>query len=217
MRKDKKIAIQLRKDGLSYNAISEKLSVPKSTLSEWFSEFSWSAVIKKDLTQKAFEKSYPKLMEMSMVWKTKWEKVRENARNEAEKEFTNLAKDPLFIAGVMIYWGEGDRNLKTPVRVSNTDPEMLRIFVKFLRQICNIPVGKIKGYIVIYPDLDETTCKKYWSAKIGIEPHLFFKTQVIQGRHKTKRLTYGIGAVRVSSCQLKEKMLIWIEKFSKHL
>ncbi len=35
MRKDKEIAIKLRKQGLSYSQIKNKLDIPKSTLSYW--------------------------------------------------------------------------------------------------------------------------------------------------------------------------------------
>jgi len=211
MRTDREKVFALRRRGWSYNLIHKKLGVPISTLSNWLSEIPWSKTIQRDLTRKAFLKVYPQLQAMNRARVLKWEKWRGEARQEAERDFTTLAQDRLFIAGIIIYWGEGDKNPKNPVRVSNTDPHMLRIFVRFLRTICALPEDKVRAHLVLYPDLDELTCKKYWSSLIGIDQTLFYKTQVIQGKHKTKRLGYGICSVEVSSRQLKEKVLVWIK------
>ena len=39
----------------------------------------------------------------------------------------------LFVAGVMLYWAEGDKTSRNAARLSNSDPEVLRLFVRFLR------------------------------------------------------------------------------------
>lgn len=212
MRHDKEKVFVLRKRGWSYNLIHKKLGVPRSTLSNWLSGVVWSQTIRKDLTQKAFLKVYPQLQAMNQARIAKWEEWREAARKEAKRDFISLSKNKLFVTGVVIYWGEGDRNPKNPVRVSNTDAQMLKIFVSFLKTICGLPGNKIKAHLTLYPDLNEAVCKKYWSSSIGVDISLFNKTQVIQGRHKTKRLEYGICAVEVASRQLKEKLLVWIKK-----
>lgn len=215
MRQDKESALALRKRGYSYNFINKKLNVPISTLSDWFSSIRWSQVIKRDLTQRAFEKVYPQLRAMSKARSLMWEKWRERARKEAAIDFKKLSLDPLFISGVMIYWGEGDKIPKNPVRVSNVDPRLLHMFVKFLREKCGLPEGKIKAHLILYPDLTEGECKKYWSTRINVRPQLFNKTQFIKGRHKTRRLNRGICCVEITSRQLKEKILVWIDLFSK--
>ena len=52
MRKDKKKAISLRLSGKSYNEISTKLGVPKSTLSSWFRREKWPTDFLKDICSK---------------------------------------------------------------------------------------------------------------------------------------------------------------------
>ncbi|MDP3772160.1 MAG: hypothetical protein Q8Q94_02160 [bacterium] len=149
---------------------------------------------------------------MNQARTLKWEEWRQETRREAERDFSLLSQNQLFIAGVVIYWGEGDKNPKNPVRVSNTDPHMLNIFVKFLKTTCKLPEDRIRAHLILYPDLDDSLCKKYWSSLIGINQNLFYKTQVIQGRHETRRLGHGICSVEVSSRQLKEKILVWINR-----
>lgn len=211
MRSDREKVFALRRRGWSYNLIHKKLGVPRSTLSNWLSEIPWSKTIRRDLTRKAFLKVYPQLQAMNRARVLKWEKWREEARQEAEKDFIAFSQGRLFITGIVIYWGEGDKNPRNPVRVSNTDPHMLNVFVKFLRTSCGLPENKVKAHLILYPDLDEVACKKYWSSLIGIGQTFFYKTQVIQGRHKTRRLGHGICVVEVSSRQLKEKILVWIK------
>jgi len=215
MRSDKSVAFELRRSGKSYNEIKSRLNLSKATLSDWFSELDWSIDIKRTLTDKAFEKVRPKFTKMVEFNRRRWKRWRENARKEAKNDFSRYRNDLLFCAGVMLYWGEGDKNPKNPVRVSNTDPGLLRVFVKFLKHYAKVPSSKIKAFSILYPDLDEKTSNRYWSSKIGLPLKNFYKTQHIQGRHKTRRLGYGIGAVVVSSGQLKEKILQWIELYSR--
>jgi hypothetical protein len=40
--------------------------------------------------------------------------------------------DPLHVAGCMLYWAEGDKN-RNQARLSNSDPEVIRTYVAFLR------------------------------------------------------------------------------------
>lgn len=215
MRKDKETALELRRNGKSYEFISNKLGIPISTLSGWLSRSNWSRATREELTQKAFQKVQPKFQKMAEINKRRWELWRNQAREEAVREFEIYKNDLLFCAGIMIYWGEGDKNPKNPVRVSNIDSDLLALFVNFLKKYA--AQYKIRPHMILYPDLNEKTCKKYWSSKIKIDPDHFYKTQHIIGRHKTRRTRYGIGAVTISSRQLKEKILKWIELYSKQL
>src|SRR3989344_4541773 len=217
MRQDKIKGFSLRKRGFSYNDISKKLKISKSTLSKWFSNLSWSKEIKQKLIQKSFVKISRKFEQMNKKRSLFWKNRRRESRQEAFKDFNQLLKYPLFICGVVIYWGEGDRNPKNPVRISNTDPRMLRIFMKFLIEICKVEKTKIHAHMVLYPDLREKECKKYWSSRIGVSSSFFYKTQRIEGGHKRKKLEFGICAISVSNVCLKEKILVWIENFASKI
>lgn len=155
MRNDKHLAIKLRKQGKSYNKISRELQISKSTLSSWFSDIGWSKGIKKELTRKANYIARRSLQRYNKKRKEKWEQWREEARQEAEREFLKLMKTPLFIAGLMIYWGEGDSKIKNPIRLSNTDPRMIALYTKFLTKSLNILKENLRPTIILYPDLSE--------------------------------------------------------------
>ncbi|PIY96753.1 MAG: hypothetical protein COY66_03120 [Candidatus Kerfeldbacteria bacterium CG_4_10_14_0_8_um_filter_42_10] len=192
------------------------LNIPKSTLATWFSELNWSQEIKKELTRKANYIAKKRLCIINKARRESWERWREQARIQARKNFVKLKNNPLFIAGVMLYWGEGDSKIENSiVRLSNTNPQLIKMFSLFLQKTCGVPKEKIKIALILYPDLNEGKCHQFWSQVTNIPSTQFRKTQYIKGRHPTKRLTNGICMVNVSSRELKEKIFVWIEKFYK--
>src|SRR3989338_7827862 len=107
MRKDKEKATELRRAGKSYKEISRTLGIPTATLCGWFKDLNWSIEIRNRLGTKA-SFSYPeKLALMVAATRKKFALLHEEYRQEAIEEFKTKKNDPLFIAGVMLYWGEG--------------------------------------------------------------------------------------------------------------
>lgn len=141
----------------------------------------------------------------------------EEAREEARKELEDLKYNPLFIAGMMLYWGEGDKLTRGQVRLSNADPELVRLFAEFLRKACRVPETKIKASLLIYPDIEEQSTLRFWSFATGIASARFTKSVLIEGKHKTRRLRYGVCSVMVHSTYLKEKVLEWMKLLPKEL
>ena len=217
MRKDRKEALQLRSLGKSYSEIKKFLGVPKSTLSDWLRKIHWSKRIKHILAEKAKEKNTIRLRNLNKIRGKHLARLYREARNEAKKEFEYFKLYPIFISGLTIYWGEGDKLSRYIIKVANTDPRMIRVFVKFLHEICGIPKKAIRAYILLYPDLDPNKCKDFWIRKSGLSTKNFNKCVVIQGRHKTKRIPYGVCYVSFGSTYLKEKMRVWLTLLSKEL
>lgn len=208
MRNDKDKAIELRKSGKSFSQIHKELGVPKSTLSVWLKNKEWSRQITKRHTKDAKIKHAIHIKRLNYIRGEKLQKLYEKAKGEAAVEFDMYSRDPLFISAIATYWGEGDKSSKYLIRITNTDPRMLAIFRKFLIKMCAFPNEKIKAAMFIYPDLDEKRCHVYWSRETGIKK--FTKTMVLPGRHKTKRLPYGVCTLVISNRYLKEKMIIWL-------
>lgn len=217
MRRDKEIAIKLRSTGKSYNEIVAALKISKSTLSEWFSGEDWSEKIKAKLIEAAQQVSTIRMRELDRIRGVHLKRIYEEARAEAAAEFEQLKYNPLFIAGVMLYWGEGDRKTHYQVRITNTDPKMIQLFVVFLRKVCNIPEEKIHGSVLTYPDLNDEECRSYWSAAARVPLKQFHRCTKIVGRHKTNRLAYGVCSILVSSTYFKAKVVEWLSLLPKEL
>ena len=212
MRKDKEKVFELRKQGKSYKQISRELNVPTSTIAGWLKNESWSQKIKAILSNEV-SWSNPKNLELLVqANRERWKIKHQEYRDAAVREFEKLKNDPLFIAGLMLYWGEGDKQQKSSqVRLSNSEPEMIKLFYLFLTKTLKISTDKVWAWLLLYPDLVDSVQKNFWSKATGTPVEKFKKSIYIKGKHPTRRLSYGVCTIVVSSRALKERILKWIE------
>ena len=218
MRKDKEKATELRRLGISYKQIGRELGIPIGTLAGWFKNEPWSIEIR-DRLASTESLAYPeKLKRLIDAVKQKHAILHESYRKEARDEFIVLKNDRLFIAGLMLYWGEGDKKVEnSQVKLRNSEPGMIKVFYLFLIEVMKIPSEKIKINLLLYPDLADMPLRNLWSIATGIPLSQFKKSVYIQGRHPAKRLSYGVGNIRVGSRKYKEKILEWIKLYEKEL
>lgn len=217
MRNDKEKAFLLRRQNKSYKQISRELNIPLSTLAGWLKNELWSQDIRNKLGQEASLAFPEKLRSIVAANKKRWSDWHEICRQEAINEFPRLKDNPLFLAGVMLYWGEGSKSQKdSHVTFANSDPEMIRVFNNFLIEVAKIPKEKISAWLLLYPDLIDSVQKNFWSKASGIPLLKFNKSIYIKGKHPTRRLSYGVCTIQVSSRALKERMLKWIELYQNY-
>lgn len=218
MRNDKEKAIQLRLSGKSYKNIRRELGIPISTLAGWFKGASWSKDIRDRLSAEVSWSNPKALKLLAHANRQRWNLKREEYRIAAAKEFNKLKKDPLFLAGIMLYWGEGEKQQKSSiVRLSNSEPEMIRTFNLFLTRILGLSTDKIYAWLLLYPDLIDPVQKKFWSTATGLTAEQFKNSVFIKGRHPVKRLSYGVCTIAVNSRALKERLFTWIELYQDYL
>jgi hypothetical protein len=118
----------------------------------------------------------------------------------------------------MLYWGEGEKSPKnSKVKLANSDPRMIRFFYTFLKDVLKIQEQRINIYLLLYPDLADEMQKNLWSKSTGIPLSQFKKTIYINGKHPTKRISYGVGNIYLNNRELKEKIMKWIELYSENL
>lgn len=125
----------------------------------------------------------------------------------------------LFGAGLGIYLGEGDKR-SHQVRVTNTDPGTLRIFINFLLKICQVRKDKIHYSIICFNDTDPGIAKSYWEKELGIVGYKFGKIVQIppQGKGTYKRKSeFGVCTVTVGNIKLKSWIMNEIEKTRNQL
>lgn len=218
MRKDKVRAYKLRREGKSYKQIRELLRIPLSTLASWFKDEEWSKEIKDRLDKEHSLSSPTKIKAIIGANKKRWAKIHQEYRETGEKEFEKLKDNPLFLSGIMLYWGEGNKNPKdSRLVLTNTDPLMIRLFYKFLIGIMQAPKDKINVWLLLYPDLADDMQKRFWNKATGVPLSQFKNSIYIKGKNPTKRLSYGVCNIYVSSRELKEKMLVWLDLCQKKM
>lgn len=211
MRYDQPQAFELRKQGKTYREIERLLGVSRSTLCDWFKNEEWSKHIKKSNTDRHIKVSKEHLQKMNTSRQSMFDEKYKKAEEEAAKEFEIYKNDPLFMAGLMAYAGEGDKTNRFNIKLANSEFYLHLVFIRFSERFLHIKRDKIKVWLLLYPDHNIEECITIWSKKLQINKSNFNKSQVIVGKEKTKKLQYGVGNSIISSVTLKKKMLKWLE------
>lgn len=146
-------ALKLRLSGKSYTEIQRILGIPKSTLSGWLSRVVISSELKRGIESRAKEKSLAGLLKHNKNQTIRAILRTQEIRRQAEKEIGTMGEKHLLILGAALYWAEGykrplvrkGRTLTShAVALTNSDPFLVRAFLRFLREYCKVSEHKIK-------------------------------------------------------------------------
>lgn len=228
MRSDKFKAYKLRMIGKSYSEITKLLGTPKATLSGWFKGIELPDKAKERLSRRAYQKSIAAILKHNHVQTHIAQQNARNIRNSAKSQITNLTNKDLLMLGIILYWAEGYKRLKVengkikthhPVSLSNSDPGLVKIFLRFLREVCSVNEEKIKGEIRVYEHHNEAYLLSFWSqmTNIPLDRLKTFKNGISISSQRLRPyniLPYGTIQIRVNSTQLYHKIMGWIEGLS---
>jgi len=219
MRKNKNKAIELRQQGKTYNEISKELKIAKSTLSSWFKGKNFDK-IKADVYSKTQKKWAKNISQFNIDRAKKVWQSRELARNKASLEIGKINRRELFLLGAALYWAEGYKKTKWCISFCNSDPAMIKIMMRFFREICNVPEEKFRLRLQAHPNIKELTTKQFWSKLTELPLSQFNKTQkVISRSSKLRRsantLPYGTLHILIFDKNLVDKIKGWIAGLEK--
>lgn len=210
-------AINLRKRGFTLEEVARYCDISKSTASEWLKNKAFSDLVTKQNVKRAGADNAKRLKLINKARTVERTARYREAVRSAETEYKHYKKDPLFMAGLMLYFGEGDNKHQRLIRLASARMEVHVIFIHFLKEYLGIKKDMINFWILLYPDLDEPTCMKKWSKAMGISYSQFHKNQIIQNKSSKRTLHYGVGNTIIGSTVLKCKLNRWIELAVKEL
>ncbi|MEK7669316.1 MAG: hypothetical protein AAB350_01860 [Patescibacteria group bacterium] len=173
LQKEKEEAIRMRLGGMSYSQIKSKIKVSKSSLSAWLAKYPLSDErIRelRDVNPRRIE-NYRKTMAL------KWQAKLNVALEKAKKDIKHLSKRELFILGFALYWAEGGKTRKSTLHFGNTDPDMLKVFVKWLI-LLGVPKERLRVKLHMYKDMDKEKTISFWEKTLGIKSDQFGKPYV---------------------------------------
>lgn len=189
-------AFDLRNKGYSYNLIANRIGISKSTLSCWFKDIPFSPnnlVLKRIKTgpyisgHKSHEKKVLNVLRIKKL---------------AKKELGDISKRDLWMLGIGLYIGEGSKTYEM-IRIINSDPKVIVLAIKWLKNICHLETKNITIAIHLYPDNDLKKCLKFWKETTNLPIEQFRKTQIDKRQDKSdkkrRKLPYGTAHVTVVS------------------
>lgn len=120
--------------------------------------------------------------------------------------------------GVALYMGEGTKK-GHGVRFTNSDPEIIRLFLRFLLVVCGVQKEKIRAWINYFDDSHYQDVLNFWTKETGIKVKNFYKPFVRKRKLGTyeKKSIYGTITILFTNKKLKDQIEEWSEKvFSKY-
>ncbi len=134
-------------------------------------------------------------------------KIRFKKKKPSFEKKVNLNSDEkeLQAIGAMLYWGEGYKSDKgTGIDFANSDPEMISIFLKFLRNIYKLNENRLRILLYCYADQNVKELIYFWSKLTKIPIKQFTKPYVRKDFRKDgiRKMKHGLIHVRYSDKKL---------------
>ena len=211
---EKNRARQLRYDGLSIKQITAILNVSKGSVSAWVRDIVIPALSLSNIeNRRRLGWEHSRMARLSNIARKNFE-----LDGKSKREISLFSKRDLWIAGIMFYAREGYKTERVSgqrVELTNSNPDILRIFINFLVKICLVSTQKIKIRLMLYEDIDVKEAQKYWSEQLCI-PQIQFRKPFIKQSYKNipfrhlRRSKYGTAHVNVYDVVVYRRIVGWI-------
>ena len=128
------------------------------------------------------------------------------------KNIATIKDAELFGLGLGLYWGEGNKKSKNSIRLGNTDPKIIKTFLRFLINIFRIKKEKLRFGLQIFDDMNKKEMLKFWTNQLkefNMSREQFFKVIITPSRSLgTYKEKSKFGVMTVHFCNTKLKKLI---------
>ena len=146
-------------------------------------------------------------------------KARRNGYQLRGRQLVRLA-NPLYIAGCMLYWAEGDKT-RNSVRLSNSDPDLIALFGRFLRECFDVPEENFRVNCYLFADhiARQREVEKFWLDVLGL-PRACLRKSIVNSysraskRKRVNKLPYGTCKVVVHRTEIIQTIYGSIQEFA---
>lgn len=127
----------------------------------------------------------------------------------------NLEK--LDMLGTGLFWGEGTKSRNQGVIITNGDPEIIRVFVNWLKLVHKVPQSKFRISLMLHDADQESSAKEFWSKITDIPTIAFNKTTIYKARSTSRgnKRAFGFARVCVYDKKIGTKVRNKIDRITK--
>jgi hypothetical protein len=158
-------------------------------------------------------------------------KIKRRSRSESVYIKNNPKGDPFFFRnpktfdeailyglGLGLYWGEGTKANNYSIRLGNTDPDLIVMFISFLETFFSIPKKELRFGIQIFSDMAPEQVLRFWCIKLKVSASQFMKTVVTKKRNKgsySRKIEHGVLTIYFHNTRARNIIFSLIEKMRK--
>lgn len=187
-KQDKQKAISLRQMGLSYSQIKEKLGIGKGTLSGWL----YDMPLSEEKIRELRDFSPQRIERYRNTMKGKRDAKNKIAYQNIAQKIGNISDREFLIAGLFLYWAEGSKTKTFSMGLTNTNPTMLVLFIRWL-QFFDVPKSKLKVHLHLYSDMNIKKQMDFWSKTLNLDIKQFRKPYIKKTTLSSITYTNGFG------------------------
>lgn len=210
-----KKALELRKNGYSYEEISKKLDIAKSTACLWCNK----VILDKKARERIVRRSTMGIIKAKELLKTRRNKIIKEIKDKADLYLLQSKFDKKInkLLCSFLYWAEGEKNSNS-VTFINSDSLMIKCFLTLFRLSFKLDEKKFRALIHLHEYHNETEIKNYWSKITNIPLSQFLKSYLKSHTKKTIRKGYkGTISVRYYDYKIALELGLIYNKFAEKL
>lgn len=216
----RELAVRLRVSRkLSYGAILQKVPVSKSTLSYWLREYPLSQEKITELRLIGWKKGEAARERFRATMRSKREAFETQLEQKYLKKFKNLSASTYFVAGLMLYLGEGDKKNRNRIGLANTDPQIISFFIEWLGACFGVSKSVMRAELHLYDNMDIPTVESFWRNTTHFSKQQFYKTQIKKSIKNTfsyqEPNRHGTCSIFLMRTKEKTEVMIAIRAFMK--
>ena len=117
----------------------------------------------------------------------------------------------------MLYLGEGDKKNYNRISLANTDPEIIKFFIKWMVDFFDIIREKITVQLHLYENMDIEKEKEFWKNELGFQENQFYRPSIRKlqkGSFSYKEsFRHGTCAIYVLGVEKKRELMMALQAF----
>jgi hypothetical protein len=196
-------AFNLRREGKSIKEISILVGVTKETVSMWCRDLVLTEEQSIRLREQMIKGGHKGRMIGAAMNRDKKLKRIEIANEEAREKIDTISTNELFYLGLGIYWGEGTKSGNGALAVSNSDPRVIQLMIRWFMECFGVSKADFSPRVFISDTHRDREEKIYdfWVEKLAI-PRTQFKKMIFLDKGKkiyeNREVYYGVLALRIA-------------------
>jgi transcriptional regulator with XRE-family HTH domain len=204
-----------REHGMSIRSIAAQLGVSPSSVQGWTRDI--------ELTpeQRAAIRKSDAVRDAQAAGNAAMRRRARQRRLIAQDHGRQVArrKEPLHVTGCMLYWAEGSKR-RNDVEFTNSDPDMMRTFVEFLRRCYGVALDNLRLTLNVHLDngLALSQIEEWWLARLNL-PRCCLGSHAVnrysRASAQTRRtLPYGTARIVVHSTFIVQSIYGAIQEYA---
>jgi transposase-like protein len=205
-----------REEGAPIKEIARRVGVAPSSVSVWVRDIELTPAQEQELLRR--NPAYNRQLSGTTIQAAN-RRAERIAYQEAGRRLA-LQGDAFHVAGCMLYWAEGEKD-RNAVRFSNSDPEMVRFFVSFLKKYFDLRDEEIRITCYLFADHVERqqAVERFWLDVAQLPQHSLCKSYVnVYSKYSQKKrinkLPYGTVRVTVTRTRVIQSIYGSIQEYA---